>query len=126
MKPLVTGDDLLVAALFDTVTAAHNGNLDIPSECVAMECDRHIIASCNLLSTWGWRNLQPFVDKAYILQVSAQRGKNFIGRVVPVLSLVIAEVVAQEVPRVTHCCNELGQPEHNGFICPSLHLLVLD
>lgn len=55
----------------------------------------------------------------------SQRGKNLTGRAVPLLSLVIAEAVAQEVPRVTQCCNELGQPGPNGFMRPSMHPLAL-
>ena len=45
------GDDLLIVAPFDTMTAAHNKNLDISLEFVAMGCDRHIITACNLLLT---------------------------------------------------------------------------
>lgn len=47
---LVTGDDLLIVTLFDTISAAHDKNLDISSEFIAMKCDRHIITAGNLLS----------------------------------------------------------------------------
>lgn len=45
------GDDLLIVAPSDKMTAARNKNLDTSLEFVAMGCDRHIITACNLLPT---------------------------------------------------------------------------
>lgn len=42
-------DDLFIVTLFNTMTVAHNENLDISLEFVAIVCDRHIITVCNLL-----------------------------------------------------------------------------
>lgn len=51
MKVWVTGADLFIVALLDIISAAYNKNLDLSSELVAMECDRHIITACNRFST---------------------------------------------------------------------------
>lgn len=51
MRVSVTGDDLLISDLCDTVAVAYYTTLDVSSELVATECDGHIITACNRFST---------------------------------------------------------------------------